>query len=646
MQSCRSLNTPKDILKQHWGFDSFRLKQEEIIASVLAGNDTLALLPTGGGKSICFQLPALCSDGMCLVISPLLALMHDQVQHLRSKKIHAYAITSFMTWREMDIVLDNCAYGQVKFLYISPERLKNETFLERLKKMKINLIAVDEAHCISQWGYDFRPPYLEIAEVREIIQDVPILALTATATPVVVKDIQEKLKFKTSHVISSSFVRKNLAYVVIEKDDKLSKMLEIAHKVPGCGIIYCGTRLRTKEISNFMNKRGISSVFYNAGMLHKERVSAQEKWFRGAARVMCATNAFGMGIDKPDVRFVVHADVPGNIENYFQEAGRAGRDGKKAYAVLLHNNHDLVQLEKKVSIQFPPIEFIRKVYRSIASHLQVALGAGEGVPFHFNLNAVCKTFNLEYSPAYYAIQILERAGYLSFNESVFEPSRLHFTISRIGLYDFQVSNPSLDSCIKLLLRMYGGLFESYVNIKEEDIAGHGKMEEKDVYAKLAILKQHGIIDYVKRSDEPRLSFVLPRVSEQHLTIPDTVYANRKKAEEVRIHAMQKFLGRQQCRSIQLLEYFGESNAEPCNRCDVCNAQKSHGFSHEEYAAMDNALTEVVMRKAISIEELDTHVTGFPTDKLITLVRWKLEKGELLMNHQLNLVIPDGQKKGQ
>ncbi len=449
-----------DILKKYWGYDQFRSKQEEIVSALISGMDTLALLPTGGGKSICFQVPALCLEGICIVISPLVALMNDQVDNLKKRGIHASLVNSSMKMSEIDRVLDNCIYGDIKFLYISPERLKNELFIERFRKMKVSMLAVDEAHCISQWGYDFRPHYLKIAEIRLLKPDVPVLALTASATPAVVADIQDKLGFKSHHVIGISFARPNLSYNVSYQEDKDKKIAEICNKMQGCGIVYCGTRRRTKEIALLLTKAGISAEIYHAGLTIEERDKAFRKWMGNQVRVICATNAFGMGIDKPDVRFVVHADMPAQPEAYFQEAGRGGRDGHTAYAVLIWNQGDLVKMNQLVTAKYPSKEFLRKVYKCIGNYLQLAPGCGKDLSYPFDISAFVNAFDLNPTDVSAALHLLELAGYVSLNEVAFMPSRILVKVNKQDLYSFQVVNPAFDVFIRTLLRMYGGLFEN------------------------------------------------------------------------------------------------------------------------------------------------------------------------------------------
>jgi ATP-dependent DNA helicase RecQ len=606
----------------------------------MEGRDTLALLPTGGGKSICFQVPALCMEGICLVVSPLVALMYDQVNNLKQRKIEAYAITSALHPKEIDRILDNCVYGHVKFLYVSPERLQNELFLARFKKMKLCMIAVDEAHCISQWGYDFRPPYLQIAEIRPLKPEVPVLALTASATPLVVNDIQKRLAFKETHVLATSFARPNLSYNVAHTEDKEGKLLEICSKLKGSGIVYCGTRHETKTTALFLNQNGMSAAYYHAGLSNEERDSAYKKWFKNEARIMCATNAFGMGIDKPDVRFVVHTSVPAHPEAYFQEAGRGGRDGLQAFGILLYNEEDIEKLHDQIEQKFPPKKDIQHVYKCLANHLQIALGAGQDVAFPFNIPAFCKKYNLPLASTMYSFKLLELANYLTVTESAFLPSRIMFLVNKQELYSYQVANIGMDAFIKVLLRTYGGLFEQYTSIREEEVALNAKLDLRSTMEKLRLLKLHNIISYEQHTDDPKITLLTGRMNEEQLLFAPEVYEWRKKSELERAEAMRRFIQRHKCRSIQLLEYFGEKNLEPCGRCDVCRSNKKHGLSPEEYEKIHEAVLELILHKEFTIEELPAALPQFNREHLIEYARWKLDIGELILNDKLCIALPN------
>lgn len=607
--------------------------------AILEGRDTLALLATGGGKSICFQVPAMCMSGVCLVISPLLALMNDQVANLQKRGIEAVAVHSALSSREIDRILDNCVYGQVKFLYVSPERLQNEMFLARYKKMNVSMIAVDESHCISQWGYDFRPDYLNIATIREFKPDIPVLALTASATPAVVQDIQDKLKFKAVHVIGTGFARSNLSYNVSHQEDKEGKMLEICSKMKGCGIVYCGTRLRTKELAQLLASRGISSAAYHAGMSVRERESAFKKWMKNEVRIMCATNAFGMGIDKPDVRFVVHADVPADPESYFQEAGRGGRDGQKAYAVLMWNESDVMRLYKNVEQKYPEKEYLKRVYRAIGSYLKIAPGNGKDIAYPFDITLFCKNTDLKYGEVVMALKLLELAGYISLNEVAYLSSRMMFTMSRQNLYSFQVANSQLDPMIKVLLRMYGGTFEHYVNIREDEIARHLGSDQMQVVQTLQLLVSHGVLDYQKHDETPRITLLTGRMHEDSLMFTPDVYENRKKRDLERTHVMEKYLTTEQCRSIQLLTYFGERGVIACGMCDVCRAKTKSGLQPVEFEQISQAVMNLALHREFTLEELPLLLPAFAPDHLIEFTRMKIDSGELVLNDKLKITLP-------
>ncbi len=535
------MQNPKTILNQYWGFDNFRPLQEEIINSILNGQDTLALLPTGGGKSICFQVPALCKDGICIVVSPLIALMHDQVDNLKRRGIPAIAITSAMRKRELDIALDNCVYGKIKFLYLSPERLQTELARVRIGKMKVNMIAVDEAHCISQWGYDFRPPYLQVADLREICPDVPILALTATAIPKVVTDIQEQLLFKTKNVFQSSFLRSNLAYTVKKTEDKISPLIKLSQQTDGSGIVYARSRRKTMEVASLLSKNNVAATFYHAGLSPEERTKRQKQWLTGECKVIVATNAFGMGIDKSDVRFVVHLDLPDSPEAYFQEAGRAGRDGKPAAALLFYNPKDIDDLERNFEASFPPLSEIKRTYQALSNMYEVPVGSGAGMTLIFDQEKLCKTYKLEAIKVFHSLNFLEKEGYIAVNDAVFTPARLKMITNNETLYRFQVENPKLEGFIKSLLRMYAGLFDEYVRIVEKDIAKRANMTELEVKRVLKDLEQRDLLNYIPQNDRPLFTFLLPRVDAKKLYIAPEHLIERKKITSLRIKAMISYI---------------------------------------------------------------------------------------------------------
>ena len=481
--------TAAEILKKYWGFDNFRPLQDEIVQSVLSGKDTLALLPTGGGKSICFQVPAMVMDGICIVVSPLIALMKDQVENLKARGIEAIAIYAGMGKREIDILLDNCIYGNIKFLYLSPERLLAQKVRDRIAYMNVNLIAIDEAHCISQWGYDFRPPYLKVKELRAILPNKPILALTATATAFVKQDIIEKLEMKDAQVFVKSFARRNLSYVVSDLEDKHRKLIEIVKNVKGCGLVYVRNRRETAEIAHFLQRNGIAADFYHAGIEKDLRFKKQEDWKKDIIRIMVATNAFGMGIDKPNVRFVVHLDLPDSLEAYYQEAGRAGRDENRAFAVLLANQSDQLILNAKYADSFPTIDEIKKIYHHLGSYFQLAYGAGEGLSFEFDIADFCKKFSLGVIKTLASLKFLERDGYVTLSENIFLQSRIMFTASHEDVYRFQIENSTYDSLIKTIQRSYGGAFDAYVKIKEADLSNRLRISYQDVITHLNRLQQ-------------------------------------------------------------------------------------------------------------------------------------------------------------
>jgi ATP-dependent DNA helicase RecQ len=620
-----------DILKRYWGFDSFRAAQEEVVQAAIDGVDTLAMLPTGGGKSLCFQVPALCRGGVCLVVSPLLALMNDQVQALRKRGLTAHAVNSSMSYREIDRVLDNCVYGTVHFLYVSPERLQNELFQARVRKMKLSLIAVDEAHCISQWGYDFRPDYLRIGELRELYPDVPVLALTASATPKVVADIQEKLKFRKPHVISSGFARANLSYNVLYHEDKEGKIAEILEKMPGSAIVYCASRLRTHALADYLWKRGMATGVYHAGLTHDQRRDAFNRWMKGEVRVICATNAFGMGIDKPDVRLVLHADVPTQPEAYFQEAGRAGRDGQPAHTILLWNESDVQRREKSHEIKFPPHEKIRSVYRSLGAHLQLAIGAGKDEIFPVDFGELGKLTDCKPAEVVAALQMLTLSGVLHFDEGSYSPSRLMLLLDKGGLYSFQVAHPEWERFIGALLRMYGGLFDQFVVVRESDIAKQLKHTSGDVSKKLQQLAELGVIDYEPQTDQPRITFLTPRMREEDVRIPKEVYEERKQGDELRWHAMDNYLRRDICRSVQLLRYFGDDFPQPCGRCDVCRNEERINRTSLSMQQLDEDLFRLLLASPLNVEAAVKALSQYDPEKVVEFIRRKLDLQEVMMD---------------
>lgn len=558
------------ILKQVWGYDSFRPKQEEIINEALAGRDVLALMPTGGGKSICFQVPALAKEGICIVVSPLIALIKDQVQNLVKRGIPALSIYSGMSRGRIDAALDNAIYGNYKFLYVSPERLRTAIFRERVAKMNVNFLVVDEAHCISQWGYDFRPPYLKIAEIRELIGDVPVIALTATATKSVADDIMSKLDFAEPNLICSGFARENLAYVVRNTDDKLGNLLRICRGVPGTGIIYVRERKKCEEIANFLKVQGVDADFYHAGMSRELRTLKQDNWQSDKLRVIVSTNAFGMGIDKPDVRFVVHYDVPSAIESYFQEAGRAGRDGKKSYATLLWNSEDIKRLRQIHSVNFPPPDYIKDIYQKVFQYLGYAYEEGNGSVNKFDLADFARHFSLNAPTAYYAIKYIEQEGYWELTDELDNPAKIMFTVSRDSLYKVQLNNRTLDTFLKSLMRIYTGIFSKITPIDEEYVARITTDSPQGVKQKLITLSRMHVLKYIPRVKIPLMIMHYERLTESNFYLPDKRYNERKEVFAGRIEAMIEYLQEESlCRSRQLIKYFGQEDIPNCGICDVC-----------------------------------------------------------------------------
>lgn len=616
------------VLKKYWNYDAFRPLQEDIILSVMDGKDALALLPTGGGKSICFQVPAMTMPGICIVVSPLIALMKDQVENLRERGIEAVAIVSGMGKREVDILLDNCVYGPIKFLYLSPERLMSDLVRERIKYMKVNLFAIDEAHCISQWGYDFRPPYLELARLRELHPKVPILALTATATELVVNDIQEKLAFRKKHVFRKSFERKNLAYIVAHEDNKLRRLFAVAKKVQGSGIVYVRNRRETQEVARQLNAHGIRADYYHAGLPALQRSEKQEAWKTNQIRVIVATNAFGMGIDKPDVRFVVHLDLPESLEAYYQEAGRAGRDEKKAFGVLLYNENDRAQLERKFELSFPSVAEIKQVYHHLGNYFQLAYEAGEGLTFEFDIADFCSRYKLDALKTLNVFKFLEHDGYVALTESVYLPSRLRIIVSNEELYRFQIEYANYGRFVKILLRSYGGLFDQYSVIKEIDIAKRLAMRFDDVVATLEKLEQLQIVSYLKQTDKPQIFFSRARVDTQNLHIDFKYIQERKAIMQQQISSVIRYAETQACRSSMLLKYFDEITAEKCGVCDVCIAEKRKEGQQPLLEQISYEILELLTSRHLSLDELISNIPlGAEKDKVAAL-RNLLDAGKL------------------
>ena len=570
------------ILKQYWGYDCFRGIQEDIIDSISKNKDTLGLMPTGGGKSITFQVPALAKEGMCLVITPLIALMKDQVQNLKKRGIKALAIYSGMSRQDIIITLENCIFGNYKFLYISPERLDTEIFRTKLRKMHISMITVDESHCISQWGYDFRPAYLKIAEIRELLPDVPVLALTATATPEVVKDIQARLHFRHKNVFRMSFERNNLAYIVRKTENKTAELLHILRSMPGSAIVYVRNRRRTKEITELLNNEHITADFYHAGLDDATKDTRQHRWQSGESRVMVATNAFGMGIDKPDVRIVIHMDLPDSIEAYFQEAGRAGRDGQKAYAVILYAKSDKTTLHKRIPDTFPEKEYIRDVYEHLQYYYQMAMGDGLDCVREFNIEDFCRKFKYFPVPVDSALRILTQAGYLEYTAEQDSTSRILFTIRRDELYRLREMGEDMDRLIQAVLRSYTGVFTDYTYINEDSLAVRTGLTRRQIYEMLVHLAKLRIVSYIPHKKTPYIIYTRERVEAQRIHISPEVYEHRKARYETRINAMLDYVTNDTvCRSRMLLDYFGERNEHNCGQCDTCISLRSKSKVSEQ-----------------------------------------------------------------
>lgn len=617
---------PVDILKEKWGHDAFRPLQEEIIQSVLDGKDTLALLPTGGGKSICFQVPALAKEGICIVVSPLIALMKDQVDNLKKRNINAMAIYSGMRYAAIDRALDNCIYGNVKFLYLSPERLITDLARARIAQMKVNLIAVDEAHCISQWGYDFRPPYLEIADIRELHPKVPVLALTATATAQVVTDIQEKLNFPSPNLFQKSFERKNLAYVVLKEANKYKKLLEIVRNVKGTGIIYTRSRKQTKEVAEYLRRNNVRADFYHAGLNQPQRILKQEAWMNNRTRIMVCTNAFGMGIDKPDVRSVIHFDLPNSLEAYFQEAGRAGRDEQKAYCVLLYEDKDGEILRMSYENAFPPMKLIKQVYRALGSYFQLAVGAGVGRSFDFDIGAFIQRYNLKAIPTYNSLKILSQAGWLVLSETIFRPSSIKIKVNREVLYDYQLKQPKMDKVIKWVLRLYPASLNHFTAFQESKIINKIGGSKSDLTKALQKLVQDKIIDYEAQKDKPQLIYLKERVDADNLAIDMALYNFRKKRYLESVNNAIEYAETPRCRSRQLLKYFGEVDAPLCGTCDVCIGRTKSDVDEQAYERYKVKIQRLVKREKLSPEEVTTAFGNKRVEQIEQILQYLIDEG--------------------
>ena len=629
-----------EILKKYWGYTAFRPLQEDIIHAVCEGKDTLGLMPTGGGKSITFQVPALAMEGICIVVTPLIALMRDQVDNLKKLGIKATAIYSGMTRQEIITQLENCIFGDYKFLYVSPERLSTEIFQSKLQAMQVCLLVVDESHCISQWGYDFRPSYLSIADIREELTDVPVLALTATATPEVVNDIQERLHFRAKNVFQKSFVRSNLAYIIRPTEDKLNTLIYILGKVPGTAIVYVRNRKRTKEIAQLLQQAGISADYFHAGLSREQKDIRQTRWKNDDCRVIVSTNAFGMGIDKPDVRLVVHLDMPGSLEEYYQEAGRAGRDERKAYAVALCGKTDSAKLKKRITDEFPEKEFIYRVYEALGNYFQIAVGFGMDTVHDFALSYFCTAYKFPLLPTHHALKILELSGYLEYTEEQDNSSRLFFTASREDLYHYLSNDKKTDAVIQIILRSYTGLFADYVYINEAMIAKRAGITTQELYDVLVGLSKFKIISYIPQKKTPLIIYRRTREEQRYLFIPKNAYEERLEKAQKRTAKVLTYLeSTNVCRSKQLIEYFGEKRTMNCGVCDVCLSKNDSGLTNRDFESIRETLLNELTAEAIPVKSLVTSLS-YPKDKLITAIRFLAEHDERfwLENGQLSLRI--------
>jgi ATP-dependent DNA helicase RecQ len=612
------------LLQTHWGHSQFRPLQEEIIQSVLANNDTLALLPTGGGKSLCFQVPALAMGGTCLVVSPLVSLMNDQVKNLRDKGISAVAISAALHHKEVETALNNAVMGHVQFLYVSPERLQNQTFQNHLSHLPITLIAVDEAHCISQWGYDFRPSYLKVSELREYFPEVPIIALTASATSEVVQDIQLKLEFKNGQVFRQSFTRKNLRYVVQKEENKFGRLLKIIGSLGGSGIVYVRNRKKTEDVAKALNKNNISSMAYHAGLKYNDRQTIQQNWIDNKLQVICATNAFGMGIDKPDVRFVVHLDIPESLENYFQEAGRAGRDGKTAYATLLFTPTDQQKLLDNIKIVFPEIDFIKQVYQAICNYYQIAVNAGEGISVELDIEKICASYNLHAVPFYNSLKFLEKENYISILDAGFESSKVMILSDKDDLYAFQLKYEKYDYLIKTLLRSYGGLFEQYVHVNEKELASRIKGAQNLVLEQLYFLNSQKIISYIPQTNLPKIIFLQNRVNIKILRFDPANYEKLKKNYLERINSIINYTNNNLiCRNIQLLQYFNEFDFSECGHCDVCIIKRP-----KDHQKIKEKILGVIKQAPLNLTSLKEKMKNFSDEVWVKVLNELVDDGIL------------------
>lgn len=627
------------ILKQYWGYDDFRPLQADIIRSIASGKDTLGLMPTGGGKSLTFQVPAMVMEGVCVVVTPLIALMKDQVENLKKRGIQAAAIFSGMSQKDILLTLDNSIYGAYKFLYVSPERLATPAFIEKIKQMTVCMIAVDESHCISQWGYDFRPSYLRIADIRDVLPNVPVLALTATATPEVVDDIQKQLHFSKPNVFQKSFHRSNLVYVVRTVENKDENLLKILLGVSGSSVVYVRNRKKTKEVSDFLNANGISAENFHAGLKNETRDAKQARWKSGATRVIVSTNAFGMGIDKAEVRTVVHLDLPDSVEAYFQEAGRAGRDEKKAYAVLLYNNGDAVKIKKRISDSFPPKEMVRKVYEALGNYFEIGVGYGLDAVFGFDIADFCTKFKLPILISYNCLKILQQAGYIELTDEQDSSSRVLFTVKKDDLYALK-QTPEQDKLMHILLRSYTGLFTDLAAINEDALAKRLQWTHQEVYEQLVGLSKEHIIRYIPRKKTPFLTFIREREATERLVLGKEAYDDRRDRYISRTQSMLNYAKEENiCRSQMLLAYFGEKNSKPCGKCDICLKRKETELSGDDFETIRCAIQQILSAEPLTINALVKKLP-YKEPKVLQVVRFMIDNGQITENELMRLVLQE------
>lgn len=636
----------RSVLLKYWGYPSFRPMQEDIVDCAISGRDTLALLPTGGGKSICFQVPAMAMDGICIVVTPLISLMKDQVQHLKNINIPAAAIFSGMHPSEVELAYNQAVFGRLKFLYVSPERLLTDAFIEAIQKMKVCLLAIDESHCISQWGYDFRPPYLKIAEIRQYVPDASVLALTATATPKVVEDIQLRLGFKERNVFQTSYERKNVTYNVMRIADKYSMMYRLFMRMEsGSGIVYVRNRRRTKVIADWLQSVGISATFYHAGIDAKTRDERQRQWMDGKIKVIVATNAFGMGIDKPDVRLVVHMDLPDSIEAYFQEAGRAGRDLKPSEAFLLVADTDIQQLKDNLQSSYPELTRIKAIYDALCNHLQIPVGAGAGRCYDFDMTDFAHRYNIPVLEVFNSLKLIEKEGLIAMTEAMNTPSQIMITAGREDLYRFQMEYPAFDQTIKFMLRSFPGILSDFVRIREEQFSVALGISVEKVCGILKKLESYNFLTYIQRSDKPQIQFVTERQDTKHFTLSDEIYRDRKEDASRRVQAVIDFVNNdKECRSVQLLRYFGENIKSRCGKCDVCSIRNQMRINDAEYDDISKVILDELERRVIPVFETPSLAKWHLEEKVLETVRWMLDNEVIEKDENGNLKLRDRQSR--